>query len=258
VTYTAVAIVVLGAGVLAGSLSWLTRRLIRIEVLRRHHEIGSAVFLQLGVIFAVLLAFVFSEVWNEYHIAANAMDQECGHLGGAAILAQDLAAPMREQLEASIRQYVSDVIDSEWPAMAERRTSDVASRSFRALWMQVAGLDVHEPGHAAIRAQILSLLSLAHQNRSTRLFEMVQSVPPLLWLLLIAFAVVLVGFLLCFGIEYIVSQVIFTALFAAGVAFVLVIVHLLDYPFEGALRLPPTNFQTTLQEVAALSGAAQP
>ncbi len=250
--------VVLGAGLLAGVLSWLTRRFIHIDVLRRHHEIGSAVFLQLGVIFAVLLAFVFSEVWNEYVMAANAIDQECGNLSGVAILVRELPPSLRQPLETLVQRYLTDVVDSEWPAMTELRQSIAASQSFQALWGRVASLDMQQAGTVAIRDQILSLLSQAHQNRETRLFEMAQSVPYLLWTLLIGFAVVLVGFLLCFGIEYVVSQVIFTALFATSVAFVLVIVHLLDYPFSGALRLPPTSFQTTLQEITALSSAGKP
>jgi hypothetical protein len=258
VTYADVAVTVLGTGVIAGFMAWLTRCVVRIEVLRRHHEIGSAVFLQLGVIFAVLLAFVFSEVWNEYNLAANAIDQECGHLSGAAILSKELPEPMRHPLEISIRQYVTDVITTEWPTMLEERASPVASRSFQKLWAQAASLDVHETNTVAIRDQILNLLSQAHQNRSTRLFEMGLSVPNVLWVLLIGFAVVLVAFLFCFGIENIVSQVIFTALFAAGVAFVLVMVHLLDFPFEGALRLPPTTFQTTLQEIDAMSSVTNP
>ena len=64
----------------------------------------------------------------------------------------------------------------------------------------------------------------------------------------------LVGFLLCFGIEYLWSQVVFIATFAAFVAFVLALVKLFDYPFEGALGLPATDFIDVLQRVSALTG----
>src|SRR4051812_13443100 len=86
-SYPAVALIVFGSGLIAGALSWTTRKLVQIDAPRRHHEIGSAVFLQLGVVFAVLLAFVFSEVWSEYNTAANAINQECANLHGAAMLA---------------------------------------------------------------------------------------------------------------------------------------------------------------------------
>lgn len=96
------------------------------------------------------------------------------------------------------------------------------------------------------------MLAIAHENRDIRLFEMIRAVPPLLWVLLISFVVVLIGFLLCFGVEYVISQVVFTGLFAAGMAFILTLVQLLDFPFEGALRLSPDAFQETMQKIAGM------
>lgn len=39
----------------------LIHRRVENDLRRLHHDVGSVVFLQLGVVFAVLLAFVFSE-----------------------------------------------------------------------------------------------------------------------------------------------------------------------------------------------------
>lgn len=66
----AVAIVVASALLGAGA-PLLVRRRVSLEALRSHHEVGSYVFLQMGVVFAVLLAFVFSEVWIEHNSAAG-------------------------------------------------------------------------------------------------------------------------------------------------------------------------------------------
>ncbi len=250
-SYSTVFLVVLGSGVLAGALAWLARRTFRLETLRRHHEIGGAVFLQLGVIYAVLLAFVFSEVWGEYNTAADAINQENGNLHGAAILAASLPSEPRDAVEGALQDYLATVIEREWPAMARGAGSEAASAAFQTLWLKVARLPAGETD-ATVRGQILARLGNAHQWRETRLFQMELGVPPLMWVLLIGLAVVLVGFLLCFGIEVIGSQIVFTAVFAASLAFVLALVRTLDYPFEGALRLPPTDFQETLRKVTAL------
>lgn len=247
--------IVIGSGVITGTLSFLARRFVRLEVLHRHHEIGSAVFLQIGVIFAVLLAFVFSEVWNQYNTAANAIDRECGNLRGAAILATALPAPMRQQVIGGIQRYSHAIIDSEWPAMKTGNASDDATKAFKDLWVYVVTLDPHEPGVATIRDQILPLLSDAHQNRATRIFEMVHKVPGMLWALLITLTAVLVGFLLCFGIDFVISQVLFTAVFTSATSFVLVVVYLLDFPFEGALRMPPSDFEMTLHAISWLTAS---
>lgn len=253
-TYLQVAATVLAAGLVAGFLAWAMRRVVQFEALRRHHEMGSAVFLQLGVIYAVLLAFVFSEVWSEYNTAANAINQECGRLHGAAVLASALPPAEAGPIEANMRRYLAAVVEDEWPAMERRELSPPTSRAFEILWRGVAATDTARGMDNPTRSQIMSQLSRAHQWRETRLFQMTLHVPGLMWVLLIGLGVVLVGFLLCFGVAYVSSQVIFTAVFAASVALVLAVVHCLDFPFEGSLRLPPTDFQTTLQRIAADNG----
>jgi hypothetical protein len=252
--YPELAAIVLGAGGLAGFLAWLTRRLVHIDVLRRHHEIGNAVFLQLGVVFAVLLAFVFSEVWSEYNSAASAIDRECGALNGVIMLSTALPPASRQQMKTLLDDYAKDVVASEFPAMLEHHASRAAEDAFQALWIGAAGLPAERAEDRTIRDGILSLLASAHQNRDLRLFEMVRGLPGLIWLLLSFFVVVLVGFLLFFGVDYVASQMVFTGAFAACLASVLVIVHLLDYPFEGVLRLPPTGFHVTVSRIATLPG----
>lgn len=254
-TYFDVVLIVVGSGLAAGLLSWITRRTFRLEYLRRHHEIGGAVFLQLGVIYAVLLAFVFSEVWSGYNTAANAINQECGSLHGAAMLAASLPADQAKSIETALAAYIATVIDQEWPEMAKGRSSEAARQALAVLLDTVARSRDAQSGDEVIRARILSELSTAHQWRETRLFQMTLGVPALLWVLLTSLGLVLVGFLLCFEIENIASQVAFTAVFAAALAFVLVLVYCLDYPFEGSLRLGPGDFQSTLQRVTILRNA---
>ena len=62
----------------AAALSYSVHRLVQVDARRRHQEVGVTVFLQLGVLFAVLLAFVFSEAYSEYGNAQRAIDLECG------------------------------------------------------------------------------------------------------------------------------------------------------------------------------------
>ncbi len=253
-TYLDVAVTVLGTGLVAGFLAWAMRRLVRFEALRRHHEVGAAVFLQLGVIYAVLLAFVFNEVWSEYNTAASAINQECGNLHGVSVLATSLPAAAGTPIEVAVRKYLGAVIEREWPAMERRQDSEQARQAFEALWHGIASADSAKGMDDPTRSQMMSELASAHQWRETRLFQMTLHVPGLMWVLLIGLGVVLVGFLLCFGIVYIGSQVMFTATFAASIALVLAVVHCLDFPFEGSLRLPPTDFQATLQKVVADQG----
>jgi hypothetical protein len=58
------------------------------------------------------------------------------------------------------------------------------------------------------------------------------------------------------GVESLAGHLLFTISFAVSVVLVLVLVRMLDYPFEGALALSNADFVNTLKHVAALTGGA--
>jgi hypothetical protein len=69
-SYTELGGLVLGTELVAAFTCALLHRIVHPDRFRRYHEVGYAVFLQLGVIFAVLLAFVFNGVWSDYNTAS--------------------------------------------------------------------------------------------------------------------------------------------------------------------------------------------
>jgi|RhiMetdeSRZDD1v2_1073273.scaffolds.fasta_scaffold253430_3 hypothetical protein len=79
--------------VAAGSIivADLFRRALGFDLRRRQHEVGNQLYPQIGVLFAVLLAFMFNEVLGQYNAAAQAINGECAALHGAAMLANDLS-----------------------------------------------------------------------------------------------------------------------------------------------------------------------
>ncbi|HEX4262393.1 MAG TPA: DUF4239 domain-containing protein [Acetobacteraceae bacterium] len=250
------ALVTIGSTLVAGVAAVLARRVLPLDVRRRHHDVGIAVFLQLGVVYAVLLAFVFSGVWDGYNQAAEAINEECASLHGVAILAGTLPAPAAVPVERAIATYLRDVADAEWPAMTGRRAmSPAASEAFRILWQTIATTQAAGEQQVSTRAEMMTLLATAHQQRETRLFQINLVVPRAVWILLIVLSVILVGFVISSGVEYPGSHAALAALFAGSLTLFLVTVSLLDRPFEGVLRLQPTDFQDTLGKVVRLLSA---
>src|SRR5215469_15338167 len=129
-----VLITAIGATIAAG----LVRRALGLDVRQRHHEVGNPIYLQIGVVFAVLLAFVFNEVWAEYNAAAEAINGECGALHGTAMLAHDLPDGHGRGVEQAILNYSKVVIDVEWAALQYRKASPEAVSAFRAI-VEAAG-----------------------------------------------------------------------------------------------------------------------
>jgi hypothetical protein len=243
--------IVLVAGLVAAVGSMVVHRTVRVELRRRHNEIGTAVFLQLGVIFAVLLAFVFSEVWSEYNDAASAIEMESKALVGAAILASALPADQGQPILQAERAYIAGVIHDEWPEMAQGRDeATTVSVKLSHLIQQTARMRPDNAADLGTRSQLLSFLEQAQMQRSTRLFQLSSGVPLLLWCLLIGFGSVLAIFVTLAGVENGGALMSFSVTFAAAVAAILVLIHLLDYPFEGALALGPQPFLVALDQIS--------
>jgi hypothetical protein len=251
-TYLVAFLIVIVCAIGAAGASYLVCRVVDLPLRRRHHEVGGQVFQQLGVMFAVLLAFVFSEAWGEYNTAAQAINGECGALHGTAILANALPNGEGLSLNRAILTYGTAVVQAEWPAMAHRQRSLEAAEDFRMLVDLAARLGVTQPAEVSIHSQILSLLTQAHGYRETRTFQIDNSLPMPLWVVLVVLALVLISFVLFAGIEA-PGHMVFASAFAFCTVLVLVLVRMLDHPFEGALALSDGDFVKMLQQVAALT-----
>ena len=257
--FAAIALIVTST-LVAGLAAWLVGAVLSIDTRRRHHEVGGQVFQQVGVMVSVLMAFVFSEVWGEYRTAAMAINGECGALHGAAMLAGALPGGAGLPVERGIATYVATVMNTEWPLMATRHSSPLAVHQFESLLQQAANLPLARPVDAANQAQIVSLLTQAHAFRETRTFELTQGMPMLMWIMLIGISVVLMGFVVFAGLDnpgHLIFACAFTA-FTACTVLVLVLVRMLDFPFEGALALSSADFGKLLGEVTVLARGGAP
>jgi len=136
-SYTELGGLVVGTGFAAALICALLHRMVHHDRFRRYHEVGYAVFLQLGVIFAVLLAFVFNNVWSEYNVASQAVDSECGSLHGIAMLSDRLPSPARDAILNDLHAYLTTILDREWPDMQRRHESRAADARFQSLWQTV-------------------------------------------------------------------------------------------------------------------------
>jgi len=67
---------------------------------------------------------------------------------------------------------------------------------------------------------------------------------------------VLIASVLFAGVESRMGHVVFAGAFTGCTVMVLVIVRMLDYPFEGALALPSTDFLKVMAQVSAMLNGA--
>ncbi len=246
-------LIVAGAGLAAAGAALLVQKFVEADWRREHHDVGATVFLQLGVIFAVLLAFVFSEAWTEYNEASAAIDLEVGALHGAAMIAATLPPAQAKDILTKTKAYLDSVVQDEWPVMATQRGEDLATdRKLQALIQAVANLNADDSTAREKKTEILSLLTQAHAQREMRIFQADSGIPGALWTVLIGFELILAAFVVLSGLRYRASAAMVAGIFTTAVTSILVVARLLDYPFEGALALHATDFVSVVGKVARL------
>lgn len=140
--------------------------------------------------------------------------------------------------------------------MAARQASPAAVQDFTSLVQQAARMDSPASHDATNQAQILTLLTDAHTQRETRIFQMQQGLPAALWLVLAIYTAVLIICVLLAAVETAFSHVVFAGAFTGCVMMVLTVVRMLDYPFEGALALANSDFEKLAREIAGLLAGA--
>jgi Protein of unknown function (DUF4239) len=252
VTYAAFILIVVLSGAAAIGLSYAVHRRVHIDTRRRHQDVGTTVFLQLGVLFAVLLAFVFSEAYSEYGEAQQAIDLECGALHAASMIESTLPAPEAHAMLGLEGAYLRDVVQSDWREMRRhQRGSRKAVLTLIELMQTAARLPVADAADGPVKAQLLELLSTAHAEREVRLYQAQNGLPTILWIVLIGFSLTLMVLVAFSSIERYVWLTLFVATFAIGVSAILALVGLLNYPFQGALALTPDDFVARLADVTA-------
>jgi hypothetical protein len=100
----------------------IVRRRVPLETLKENQDVAGFVIAVVGVIYAVLLAFVVVIVWEDFGSADTTASNEAVAVGDLYRDAVGVGGPQGRRLETAVRAYGLSVVDSEWPQMARHQT----------------------------------------------------------------------------------------------------------------------------------------
>src|ERR1700733_9862851 len=113
----------------------LVRRAVGVEKLALNNEVAGFIFAIIGVVYAVLLAFVVIAVWEKFSEGQTSVAKESA-AAAALFYYSEGAEPEAAKLHASLVHYLTLVIESDWPAMASEsedgQTTDALGALYRA------------------------------------------------------------------------------------------------------------------------------
>ena len=82
--------------------------------------VSPSVLPPLGIIFALLVAFLVAQAWGDADRANAAVNQEASALRAVVLLSESFPGEARSFLRDRIQQHIQEARTQEWPAMARR------------------------------------------------------------------------------------------------------------------------------------------
>jgi hypothetical protein len=246
-----VAIVGLSVGLSLGGLV-LVRRSVTLSTLESHHEVAGFILAVVGVVYAVLLAFVVVVTWEQFEDARTATDTEAAQIAG--LYRTSVAFPVGgERMRSALRAYTRSVVDDEWPEMAEHhRESRRTDAALVRVWAALRAVRPRGTSQEQFYQEAVTRLVDTSELRRSRVLKSGTHLPVPVWVVLIAGAVISVGFTYFFGVRSFLAQALMVGALAAITGLVLFLILSLDLPFTGDVGVGPTPMQEVSEEFAHL------
>jgi hypothetical protein len=248
----AVGLLIAGAAVFGAVLIELcARRLLPIELRRRHNDVAAAIFSIIGVTYAVLLAFVAMLALEGFNKAKAASYAEAARIADVYNLTAGFADPEKSSIRTEIFGYARRVVNIEWPAQAEGRMVDHDSIYLNGLNKMALALHRSDQADGDLRLLLLQAIERLGDARQERLLAAQTTIPDIVWFVVIVGGALTVAFASFLGAPSLRMQLAMSAVLAASGALVLILIIALSNPFRGDFRVSTAPFEHVLSRMEA-------
>lgn len=203
----------------------------------------SAIFSLAGMLFAIVAAFVFIDVWSNAAKARDATYSEAQAVQLVAWSANGMPEPARAEMVTLGRDYLREVVDQEWPRQAAASVDENA-RGWQ-LVQQMHEVAARNAGQAEdAPAAVESLL----QARQERLALADAQIGEATWFALLVGAVLAALPIFFFPFDRALPQLALTATVASVITLLLFTIQQIERPFAHG-RVSATAYEQTLTRI---------
>src|ERR1700732_50118 len=106
-------------------------RLVHVKLRRAHNDLAGFTFAIVGVLYAVLLAFIAIATWESFSKASDIVENESDYVGSMYLITSGLPDETGQKIREALANYVRVVIDDEWPIQRQGVTPDQGWKPLR-------------------------------------------------------------------------------------------------------------------------------
>ena len=230
---------------------YLVRRKYPAEVLKENHEVAAIIFNAFGLFYGVMLAFVVFVTWSGYSDATKDLEMEANLADDLFHIAKAFQEPARTVMQKGLLDYVTSVDQDELQRMAEGEIEIHSGERMSGLITAFYQMDEKSVPNKQIYAEALSRLNNLAEYRRLRIFTGNDTVPLVVWLVLLVGAVFTVCFNYLFGMKNLRAQYLITATLTVTMSQILFLIYVLDHPFTGASRISTEPLRQVIEVMQA-------
>lgn len=214
-----------------------------------YNEVNGYFFAAVGALYAVLLAFVVVAVWEDMGTAQQNTYSEANAIPGLYYSATAFPPDVREAFQSAAVAYTRDVIDDEWPALANGQSSAKVEADASALRKEILKVHPDNDQQDALYSSMIDRINTINSDRRQRIYEAQPSIPDIFWYGLLGGGALLLFFALFFGVPKMVPHLLMVTVLALIVSGTLYLTYLMEQPFRGPMRIEPNAYQVALVEM---------
>jgi uncharacterized membrane protein YraQ (UPF0718 family) len=229
-------------------------RTVALAVRREHNDVAGFVSALVGVVFAVLLAFVAVATWERFDAGDRLAETEADLVASLYRDSATVEAPMGPEIRQRLSDYLDTVIEREWPAQqAGHAPRPEPSETLTRLDHAIEAVDPKTLGQADVDAALLRDLNQFYAARRARLIAADTGIPNEIWAILVIGSFITVAISYFFGMHSVRMHYALTGTLAASLALVLVLILALDWPFQGEVSIGSEAYAAVRDQIKQAS-----
>ena len=235
-----------GSAMLSVSALLVVRAFIPHHRLKMHNDVAGSIFATVGVLYAVLLAFVVVVVWENFDKSSLNVQKEANCLIDLYRDAESFSPEFKQDLRSLFNDYANAVVDDEWKKMQMGESSSNVGAISKKMWLAYTSYLPKNVTEQTFFEESVRKLNELGELRRLRLLDSRTGIHPILWFVLIVGGMVTMTFISFFGSENLKAQIIMALLLATLVGLILFTIAAMDYPFTGSISISSEAFNHTI------------
>lgn len=226
---------------------YLVRRKYSADILKQNHEVAAIIFNAFGVLYAVVVAFVVFVTWEGYDDATKNLQLEASQVIDLFGSANAFPDPASKVIRDGLINYTNSVQNDELRRMEGGEIGVYSSGALRSLIRVFDGMEDKSIPNRELYMESLRRLNNLAEYRRLRIFAGNDTVPPMMWLVMLVGGFIMVLYTYFFGVRNIRAQYIMTSALTIMISLILFLVYVLDHPFTGTGKVSSKPFAETME-----------